>query len=79
MKMKIKKHNTWDNLKVESINEHARHHANPENIINYINEHGPHNKGKKMSPEFCEKCRQSALNRSDRKFHGNQYTKDKDN
>lgn len=71
-----KKHNTWDNLKVESVSEHSRHHANPKNIIAYINEHGPYNKGMKMSPEFCEKCRQSALKRTDRKFYGNQYTKD---
>lgn len=34
----------------------------------------PWNKGQKMSPEFCEKCRQSAIKRVKRKrFNGNQY------
>lgn len=69
-----KKNNTDTNLRVESPSEHARHHASPDSLIKYTKEHGPHNKGKKMSPEFCEKCRQSALNRKDRRgFSGNQY------
>lgn len=70
-----KKHNWDDNLKVESRSDHSRHHANPQAILEWIKKNdGPVNKGKKMSPEFCEKCRQSALNRKDsRTFHGNQY------
>lgn len=69
-------HNWDENLEVESREEHSRHHADPSRLANYINEYGPANKGKKMSPEFCEKCRQSALNRKDnqnRKFQGNQF------
>lgn len=62
-----KKNNIDTNLKVESKSEHSRHHADRDRLANYINEHGPHNKGKKMSPEFCEKCRQSALRRHQHK------------
>ena len=58
------KHNNNDtNLIIESRSDHSRHHADPSSLINHINTHGPHNKGKKMSPEFCEPCRQSALKR----------------
>ena len=69
------KHHNWDeNLEVESRNEHSHHHADPDRLRKYISDNGPVNKGKKMSPEFCEKCRQSALNRKDnQKFHGNQF------
>lgn len=63
-----KKHNWDDNLKVESRVEHSRHHANPLQLINWMQANGgPINKGKKMSPEFCEKCRKSALKRHRRK------------
>ena len=59
-----KKHNVDTNLKVESCSEHARHHADPQHLIKWQKEHGgPTNKGKKMSPEFCEKCRKSAIKR----------------
>ena len=67
-----KKHNEAYNLKVESNSDHARHHANPENLIKHIREHGPHNKGKKMTQEFCEHCREAALKRKN-KFRGNQF------
>lgn len=70
-----KKHN-WDgNLEVESRSNHSRHHANPQAILEWQKKNGgPVNKGQKMSDEFREKCRQSALNRKDsRTFHGNQY------
>ena len=122
-----KKHNWDENLQIESNEEHSRHHANPQAMLNWQKEHGgPANKGQKMSDEFrdhcregalrraerertegtsgryanqfvdvdgnkkemdpakyeefCEKCRQSALNRTDgknHKFYGNQYTRDK--
>lgn len=58
------KHNNYiGNLKCETLQEHARHHANSENVIRWIRKNGPHNKGKKMSPEFCEACRKAALKR----------------
>lgn len=66
-----KKHNYADNLKVESNSDHARHHADPQKLIDYMKKHGPINKGKKMSPEFCEKCRQSALKRHKREKENN--------
>lgn len=67
-----KHNNAISNLQVQSRSEHSRNHANADMLIRYIDEHGPHNKGKKMSTEFCEKCRQSALKRG---FNGDQYTK----
>lgn len=67
-----KHNNALNNLQVKSRSEHSRQHADPKLLIRYIYEHGPHNKGKKMSSEFCEKCRQSALKRG---FNGNQYVK----
>lgn len=67
-----KHNNALNNLQVKSRSEHSRQHADPKLLIRYIDEHGPHNKGKKMSSEFCEKCRQSALKRG---FNGNQYVK----
>ena len=39
-------------------------------LAEYTKLNGPANKGKKMSKEFCEKCRQSA---SKRGFNGNQF------
>lgn len=33
----------------------------------------PWNKGIKMSEEFCKKCSESAKNRKDGRFNGNQY------
>lgn len=78
----IKHNNHIENLKCETVSDHARHHANPQALIDWIKNNGPHNKGKKMSKEFCEKCRQAVKNRKRNpfnkpKFHGNQYT-DKD-
>ena len=62
-----KTHNTWDNLKVESLSEHSRHHANPDAMLNWMKENGgPANKGKKMSDEFREHCREGALRRAER-------------
>lgn len=76
-----KRHNWDENLQIESKEEHSRHHANPQAMFDWQKEHGgPANKGKAMSEESREKCRQSALNRTDGKnheFYGNQYTRDK--
>ena len=62
-----KRHNWDENLQIESKEDHSRHHANPQAMLDWQKEHGgPANKGQKMSPEFCEKCRQSALNRKNK-------------
>ena len=61
-----KQNNNISNLDVEDPHDHIRHHANPEHLKKYIAEHGSPNKGKKMSPEFCEKCRISAIKRCER-------------
>ena len=58
-----KKHNTWDNLEVESRSDHSRHHADPQRLRDYIAKNGPANKGKTMDQAFRDKCRISALNR----------------
>ena len=63
-----------NNLEIKSRSEHSRYHADATALIEYSKKNGPHNKGKKMSAEFCQKCRQSALKRG---FNGNQYTKKK--
>lgn len=59
------------NLEVMSRSTHTRNH-NKDNrtLANYVKEHGPHNKGKKMSDDFCRKCSNSAKLRG---FNGNQY------
>lgn len=69
-------HNNWSyNLCCESRSEHSRHHArNDMNFASWIKTHGPANKGTKMSEEFRQKCRQSAIKRG---FNGNQFI-DKD-
>lgn len=58
-----KHNNNVNNLECLTLSDHSRHHARPENLVNYISKCGPANKGKKMSQEFCEHCRQSALKR----------------
>ena len=75
-----KHNNRFVNLTVETKAEHSRHHADPNRLVNYIKQNGPINKGRKMSAEFCEKCRKSAIERARRnKENGikqhNQYTK----
>lgn len=57
------KHNEVTNLQCMSREEHSRHHADCTRLAEYIKSNGPHNKGKKMSAEFCEKCRISAKKR----------------
>jgi hypothetical protein len=71
----IKSDNYLENLEVTSRSEHSRHHADPSNLIAYMRQYGPHNKGQKMSDEFREHCRIAALNRkpSNTTYHGNQY------
>ena len=64
--------NKVDNLEIHSRSSHAAHHADPSPLIKYTYTNGPANKGKKMSAEFCEHCRESARKRG---FNGNQYTK----
>lgn len=61
-----KHNNRYVNLIVESRVDHSRHHADPNRLVDYIKINGPVNKGKKMSKEFCEHCRQSALKRAER-------------
>lgn len=77
-----KHNNKVENLQIEYRSNHSRHHADPTVLTKYIKEHGSYNKGMKMSEEFREKCRQSALKRVERKraenqtgfaFHGNQF------
>lgn len=62
--------NNVENLEIQSRTEHGKHHANADPIIKYIKKNGPANKGKKMSPEFCEHCRQAALKRCAKKRTG---------
>lgn len=70
-----KKNNWAYNLKCETRSEHSRRHASKTHLSNYVKQNGPANKGKKMSSEFCERCRESALRRG---FNGNQFV-DKNN
>lgn len=65
-----KHNNCASNLKVYSRFEHSRMHCDKNILAEYARLNGPANKGKKMSKEFCEKCRQSA---SKRGFNGNQF------
>lgn len=58
-----KHNNNVSNLECLTVNDHARYHANVEKLLLYVKTHEPHNKGKKMSKEFCEHCKQSALKR----------------
>lgn len=58
-----KHNNSVDNLLPMTSSEHSKLHANPTYLTSYIETHGPYNKGMKMSTEYCEKCKQSALKR----------------
>lgn len=62
------KHNNHiDNLQCLSVHDHCKHHADPDVFRRWTKEHGgPANKGKKMSDEFREHCRISALKRAER-------------
>lgn len=65
------KQNNWAyNLKCITRSAHSKKHANTTRLRDYVLSNGPANKGKKMSDEFKEKCRQSAIRRG---FNGNQY------
>lgn len=65
--------NNVDNLQILSRKQHSYLHNKDNRILaNYNKLHGPVNKGKKMSEEFCKKCSESAKKRG---FNGNQYVK----
>lgn len=66
-----KYNNVNTNLVAETKSEHARHHADPSALNEWSKTHSPANKGKKMSPEFCEKCRISAIKRAQREREEN--------
>lgn len=56
--------NAVSNLVVMSRSEHSRSHIKDAHFLaEYIRTNGPANKGKKMSPEFCQKCSISAKKR----------------
>lgn len=62
--------NCVDNLEVYSRVEHSAFHSKG----NHHNKgQVPWNKRIKMSEEFCKKCSESAKNRKDKRFNGNQY------
>lgn len=69
--------NHISNLEVASRSEHSRkHNINNMTLANYIKIHGPSNKGKKMSKEFCQKMsivRKKYIETYGIKFAGNQY------
>lgn len=73
-----KQNNFLGNLSIMRLEDHAKQHADSSRLTNYIKEHGPANKGKKMSKEFCEHCKQSALKRAkfekiNHVYRGNQF------
>lgn len=57
------KNNNVLNLECMTKSDHCKHHARSENFTNYIKEHGVWNKGRTMSDEFRQHCRESALKR----------------
>lgn len=67
-----KHNNNVNNLEVfKTKAEHIRlHNKNNRTLANYTKIYGPHNKGKKMSEDFCRHCSESAKKRG---FTGNQY------
>ena len=58
-----KHNNNVSNLEVKSNSEHARHHADPTRLVNWVHEHGSPTKGMKMSDEFRQHCKEAALRR----------------
>lgn len=60
--------NSIENLESMYRKDHSKmHNKNNLNLANYVRIHGPANKGKKMSDEFCKKCSESAKLRHQRK------------
>lgn len=56
--------NHVSNLEVMSRSQHSREHGKyNRTLADYVQLHGPVNKGKKMTPEFCKKCSESAKRR----------------
>ena len=62
-----KHNNCIDNLEVSTRSSHSRHHADASCLVAYVKENGPANKGKLMSDEFRQHCRDSAINRWSKK------------
>lgn len=62
------KHNNHAyNLEVKTRSKHSSDHMKGNyRLAEYTKEHGPWNKGKKMSDEFCKKCSESAIKRHKR-------------
>ena len=58
-----KYNNYVSNLHPMTRSEHTELHCNRHVLADYIKRNGPANKGKKMSDDFREKCRQSAFKR----------------
>ena len=56
-------HNVASNLECMDRGKHSAMHVNPDHLCNYVRTHGPWNKGMQMSPEFCQKCSDSAYHR----------------
>lgn len=66
-----RQNNILDNLMVLTQSKHAKLHVAEYNpLVEYVKTHDPHNKGKKMSKEYCEARRLGAIGK---KFRGNQY------
>ena len=56
--------NNAENLEIMSQSEHARKHGKEYcACVEHTKKYGPWNKNKKMSPEFCKKCSESAKRR----------------
>lgn len=55
--------NSVENLICMARSDHTRLHADPQPMIKKIKTNGPANKGKKMSEEFKQHCRNSAHKR----------------
>lgn len=63
--------NALNNLHILSRCEHSSLHSKGNmRLANYVKEHGPVNKGRKMSKDFCQKCSARAKLRG---FNGNQF------
>lgn len=63
--------NSLENLQVLTRKQHTSlHNKGNRRLAEYVKKHGPANKGRKMSKDFCQKCSDSAKTRG---FNGNQF------
>ena len=62
-----KHNNRLENLSVTNRSDHAKFHADATKLNEYNKMHRPPNKGKKMSAEFRQHCRDDALLRCAKK------------